>query len=80
MALQFGLMALAVLASCDGGTSGCLMDLVVFGSCDGAASEQFNRIGILGVNATEGGFGNHGSPVGFTNAAAISIKIGWSVE
>jgi hypothetical protein len=56
------------------------MDLVVLGSCDGATSERFNGIGLVGVNAAEGGFGNHGSPVGFTNAAAVSIKIDWSLK
>jgi hypothetical protein len=54
--------------------------MVVLGSCDGAASERFNQIGIVGVNAAGGGFGNHDSPMWFTNAAAISIEIDRSVE
>ncbi len=60
------------------GSSVGLVGLV--GSCDGAASERFNGVGVVGVNAAEGGFGNHGSPVWFTNAASISIIIDRSVE
>ena len=59
---------------------GSSIGLVVLGSCDGAASERFNGIGVVGVNAAEGGFGNHDSPVWFTHAAAISIAIDQSVE
>ena len=59
---------------------GSSIGLVVLGSCDGAASERFNGVGVVGVNAAEGGFGKHGSPMWFTNAAAISIVIDRSVE
>ena len=59
---------------------GSLISLVVLVSCDGAASEWFNGIGIDGVDATEGGLGDHGSPVGFTNAGATSIEIDGSME
>ncbi len=62
------------------GSSVGLVGLVVLGSCDGAASERFNGVGVVGVNAAEGGFGKHGSPMWFTNAAAISIVIDRSVE
>ena len=57
-----------------------LMDLVLLGSCDVAASECFNIIGFVIVNTTAVGFGNHGSPMGFANEAAISIKIDWSMQ
>ena len=43
---------------------GSSVGLVVLGSCDGAASERFNGVGVVGVNAAEGGFSDHGSPVG----------------
>ena len=67
--------------SVSGSLSGwCDWVLVVLVSCGGAASEQLDGIGVVGVNAAEGGFGNHCSPVGFTNAAAISIEIDRSVE
>jgi hypothetical protein len=37
------------------GSSVGLAGLVVLGSCDGAASERFNGVGVVGVNAAEGG-------------------------
>jgi hypothetical protein len=78
--LHVGLMALAVLASCDGDISWCFYGFGAFGVCDdGAASERLNRIGVVGVYTTEGGFGNHGSPMEFANDAAICIKVDWSM-
>ena len=63
-----GMTELAEVVSC----------LVVLLPSDG--SEWFNGGGVVSIDASEGGFLDHGSPIRFTNSTAMFVEIDGSMK
>ena len=46
----------------------------------GGTSERLYGVGVVSVNASDAGLCSHGSPVGFADLLAVSVKVYGSME